>query len=85
MPFNKAEIRYSDNSWDFSKYTTLNVERKNFRFNFKGCAAPFLDDLKNFVLLSVLENHEKIQSPHKKFYSIKTFLNAMASNHQYKH
>ena len=33
MPFDKAPIRYSSNKWDFSKYTTLNINKKSFKFN----------------------------------------------------
>lgn len=75
LPFNKGEFYYSDNYWDFSAYTTLNIAQKNMKFKFELCCNTFRDDLKNFVLLRLLENKSKIQSIHKQFRTLYLFFN----------
>lgn len=75
MPFNKGEYYYSDNLWDFSQYTTLNVAKKNLKFRFELCCDTFKDDLKNYVLLQILENTNKIQTIHKEFRTLYAFFN----------
>lgn len=75
LPISKCEVYYSDDYWDFSELSSLNIVKNNMRFNFRPMAnSPFKDDLKNHVLLSLLENKTKIQSIHKRFLIIRKFL-----------
>jgi integrase len=75
LPFNKGEIYYSDNIWDFSPYTTLNVNKIKLKFNFELVCNTFRDDLKNYVLIKILNNTEKIQTTNKAFTVLYRFLN----------
>ena len=75
IPFSKGEYYYSDDFWDFSKYTTLNITKKTLKFNFNLCCETFKDDLKNYVLLQILENSNKIQTTHKEFRVLYNFFN----------
>lgn len=75
LPFDKFDIYYSDDLWDFSLASNLNIMKKSLKFNFGLMEnSAFKDDVKNYVLLSILENKTKIQTIHKEFYAIKTFL-----------
>ena len=75
LPFNKGDFYYSDNFWDFSRYTTLNISKKAMKFKFEMCCETFRDDLKNFVHLKLLENDMKIQSIHKQIVTLYNFFN----------
>lgn len=83
LPFNKGEFYYHDNYWDFSSYTTLNIAQKNMKFKFELCCETFRDDLKNFVLLKLLENKNKIQSIHKQFRTMYSFFNFVEKDGYY--
>lgn len=74
LPFDKFDIYYSDDLWDFSLASNLNITKRSLRFNFglMGNSA-FKDDVKNYVLLSILENKKKIQTIYCRFHTIKTF------------
>lgn len=75
LPFDKFDIYYSDDLWDFSLASNLNIMKKSLKFNFGLMEnSAFKDDVKNYVLLSILENKTKIQTIHWRFYAIKTFL-----------
>ena len=75
LPFDKFDIYYSDDLWDFSLASNLNIMKKSLKFNFGLMEnSAFKDDVKNYVLLSILENKTKIQTIHWGFYAIKTFL-----------
>ena len=75
MPFNKGTYYYSDNLWDFSQYNKLNINRKSLRFNFGRCCETFRDDLKNYVLIKILDNTSKIQTVNKEFGTLCSFFN----------
>lgn len=62
LPFNKGNMLYSDDIWDFSEYTKLNVESSNLRFYFDKVQSDFKNDLKNYALFKVIENKDKIQT-----------------------
>lgn len=70
----KCTISFSDNFWDFSSYTKLNVPPRKLKFNFDAIPYEFIDYVKFFILAEVLKNTSKIQSVHRKFGDIKSFL-----------
>ena len=75
LPFEKANVYYNDDLWDFTNLLKVNLSKSLFKFNFnllKG--SVFTDDAKNFVLLSLLDNKCKIQTIYKSFLVIKDFL-----------
>lgn len=80
IPFNKGNMCYSDMIWDFAPYTTLNIAKKNLKFKFSLCCDTFRDDLKNYVLLQILENNSKIQTTHKEFRTLYQFFNHAEKN-----
>lgn len=72
--FSDGEVLYSSNYWDFAKFIKIPVPHKCLCFNFDSLiGSPFIEDVKNFVLLSILENKYKIQSIYKRFITIKNF------------
>ncbi|WPC42391.1 tyrosine-type recombinase/integrase [Clostridium sp. JS66] len=79
LPFNKGTIYFSENLWDFSQYTALNVPKNYLIFNFKLCPDEFKDDLKAYVLIRILENNNKIQSIHRKFEELHKFFRFIIS------
>lgn len=70
----KGPLRFSDNFWDFSIYTDLNIPARKLQFKFDTIPYEFIDDAKFFILSEVLKNTSKIQSVHRKFGDIKSFL-----------
>lgn len=86
LPFSKGDIYYSDNKWDFSAFCDLNISKKCLRFNFGLMLdSAFKDVVKNYVLLSLLENNGKIQTIHKNFLNLKTFFLNIESKHHIYH
>ncbi len=83
LPFNKGEIYYSDRIWDFSLYTTLNVSRNKMKFNFERVNQIFRDDTKNYVLVKILENKNKVQSINRSFGVICRFFNHACEQNYY--
>lgn len=79
LPLNKGVIYFSDNLWDFSKYTTLNIPKKNLIFNYELCADEFKDDVKAYVLITLLDNKNKIQSINRNFDEICKYFNFISS------
>lgn len=75
IPFDKVKINYFDKSWDFRKYTNTNVSKKRMKFNFNNCCETFQETLKDFVLISLLNNRVKIQSVHQLFSKLYLFFN----------
>ena len=74
LPFNKGEMLYSDDVWDFSKYSKLNIVASDLRFYFDKGVDDFKDDLKNYALFKVIENKDKIQTIKGKLGHIIRFL-----------
>lgn len=83
LPFNKGDIYYSDSIWDFSPYTTLNVSRTKMKFNFQRVNEEFQDDTKNYVLVKILENKNKVQSINRSFGVICRFFNHVRKYNYY--
>lgn len=80
MPFDKGEYYYSDNIWDFSKYSSLNIDKKVLQFNFNVCCSTYRDDLKNYILIQLLQNTSKIQTIHNEFLILNRFFNKAESD-----
>lgn len=84
LPFSRLEINYADDVWDFSAVSTLNIQKSSFRFRFMRMGnSVFKDDVKNYVLLSVLENKLKIQVLNSRYHVIINFLLYVEKNHIY--
>lgn len=83
LPFSKAEIYYSDDVWDFSNFTTLNVSKRKMKISFDSMTEIFKDDVKNYVLIKIIENKIKVQSIHKNSEVLCKFFNFAYKNHYY--
>lgn len=81
LPINIGKIYYSDSVWDFSPYITVNVAKHSLRISFKSLNQPFCDDLKNYVLLKILENREKIQTIRGRALELRKFFAFLYENH----
>lgn len=76
LPFNKGVILYSSNLWDFTGFTSQNISSSDLKFNFKKISYEvFREDAKNYVLLRILQNTDKIQTINKHFNLIVKFFN----------
>ncbi len=75
LPFNTGEIFFSDNIWDFSSVTRLNISKSKLVFNFGRTVDLYHDDLKAFVLIKLLENKIKVQSINSAFSHLCLFFN----------
>lgn len=75
LPLEKLKIHYSNNFWDFSIYKATNIADVQFRFNFSTVASCYRDDIKNYVLINIIESRHKITVIKSRFYNISHFLN----------
>lgn len=75
LPIANADIYYADDMWDFSPYAILNVGRHSLRISFSGIRQPFKNNLKDFVLLKLMENKEKVQTIRRRVLELKRFFN----------
>lgn len=85
LPFDGVEIHYSDESWDFraKKKKVPNVPKSSFYFSFSDCPDTYLDDLKNFVLISIIENIKKIPSINAAMSTTKKFFQFAYENNYF--
>ena len=84
LPLTKGDIYYFDDIWDFSSFCTLNINKSNLRFHFENVAEPFRNDSKNYILVKLLDNKNKIQSINSSHDEIRRFLNYAHKCHFYK-
>lgn len=73
LPFNKANIYFTDMVWDFQEFTTLSIPRKVLVFKFDKCPEEFRDELKAYVLIQMLDRKTKVQTIHKNATYIRKF------------
>ncbi|GMQ65143.1 site-specific integrase [Vallitalea maricola] len=83
LPFSKANTYYSDDVWDFSKLTTINVSKRKMKIFFNSANGVFKDDIKNYVLIKMIENKIKVQSIRKNSEVLCKFFNFTYKNHCY--
>ncbi|MDY5578398.1 hypothetical protein [Porcincola intestinalis] len=83
LPFSKGNILYSDDVWDFSGFTTLNIPASALKINFANAPEEFRDDVKNYVLAKILDNQLKIQSIHSSAKSLWQFFRYAVARHIY--
>ena len=83
LPFSKVEVHYSDSIWDFSSLRKLNIPKDVMKLNFEQAPPAFVDDIKNFVLLKILDNKLKLQSIKRLCYLIMSFFNYVADEKKY--
>ena len=74
LPFDKIQVYYWDDNWDFSKYRTTNISISYFRFDFTNVPSCFKKDLKNFILISIIENRKKITRIYADLKNISSFM-----------
>lgn len=74
LPFDKIQVYYWDDNWDFSKYRATNISISYFRFDFTNVPSCFKKDLKNFILISIIENRKKITRIYADYRNISSFM-----------
>ena len=60
LPLDKLQIYYMDDFWDFSGYQKNNTSISHYHFDFSNAKDCFKDELKNYVLICVVEGRKKI-------------------------
>ena len=73
LPFSNLDIRFSDDTWNFSAATDLPVSRTRLVFYFDSSSA-YCEPLKMYVLDSILKKNVKIRALHNKVISVMRFL-----------
>ena len=61
LPFSNLDIRFSDDTWDFSAALTLPIENHKYIFKFNK-ESSYCDVLKMYVLNEVLRKSTKIRT-----------------------
>ena len=80
LPFNRVTVYYSDDYWNFEGYTNANIDTSYLHFYFQKCPTGFRDDLKNYVLLSIIQDRCKIQIIRDRFNLIRRFFCYISQN-----
>lgn len=75
LPIDKLKIFYSSDLWDFSEYRNTNLNISYFRFDFSEIASCYKEDVKNYVLINIIEGRHKISIIKSNFYDVCRFLN----------
>lgn len=83
LPFSKEKIFYTDNTWDFSSFTKLNIDRSKLKISFNNVVESYRNELKNYVVIKILENKNKIQTIHKNCLYIRKFFNFLYINNYF--
>lgn len=73
LPFSNLDIRFSDDTWDFSQTTSLPVSKTKLVFYFDSSSA-YCAPLKMYVLDGILKKNVKIRVLHSKVNSVMRFL-----------
>ena len=73
LPFSNLDIRFSDEVWDFSQTTDLPVPRNKLVFSFNNASA-YCEQVKMYVLDSILKKDTKIRVLQNKTLNIMRFL-----------
>lgn len=74
LPYNDTFMKFSDDIWDFRGEKADAVPSGTKVFNFTDLPDCFQDELKSYVLLSLLDNKKKIQSIHAYLFRVKKFI-----------
>lgn len=80
LPFDRLNVYYYDDYWDFSGFQATNTNISYYRFDFTKSPECFKEDLKNFVLISVIENRKKIGGIYENFRVMNKFLSFCVEN-----
>lgn len=62
LPFSKGEMHFSDDKWDFSLYSTLNIRKASLCMYFETIPECYKDLMKKFAIVSIMENRNKLQT-----------------------
>ena len=73
LPFSNLDIRFSDDTWDFSATTDLPVSKNKLVFYFNSDSA-YCEPLKLYVLDAILKKNVKIRVLHNKVITVMRFL-----------
>ena len=79
LPFDKSNMFFSDDIWDFSNFTNLSIPSSALKFNFNLCCDTYREQIKLYVLVQILNNDKKIQSIRREFSTLNYFLNYVES------
>lgn len=78
LPFDDLSIHYNDDFWDFEGITKANLDTSNFRFDFSRTDVRFRDELKGYVLISIVEGRLSLAIINRHFRAITKFLDFCA-------
>ena len=76
IPLSGGDLDYEDERWDFSAYSI--VKNPHSTLNFGDCTPIFRNDLKDFIILLILNGNIKISSIYSEFMQTKALLNYLA-------
>lgn len=82
IPLSGGILDYESDYWDFSEYTVVTTHSS--RFNFGYCSEIFREDLKDFVILRILNSNIKVTSLSDEFMRVRRFLNYLAETGLYR-
>lgn len=80
LPFPDCNSFYSDDLWDFSSYLHQGLGETLSKFAFHGLSEYYSDICKQYVLLKILENKDKLQVIHDKHLVIRRLFKYVISH-----
>ena len=79
LPFSKGEIRFSSDIWDFSEYSSLNINKSSLIFYFEPFPICYKKMEKYFIFISIINNKIKIQTLYSKHRCMRVFFSYLES------
>lgn len=83
LPFQGLDLYFSDNLWDFSSYTSLNVAKRDLKFNFLSINEHFRPIAKKYIISKFIENTLKLSSMYRHFGLLRTYFNFLLEHNVY--
>jgi len=83
LPFSLVTVFYSDDYWNFEGYTKANIDKHSLHYDFTTCPQSFREDLKNYVLINIIENRCKIGVIRSRMHELCKFFDFITENNYF--
>ena len=80
LPIDGVTVNYNSEVWDFTGLKRTNISNSSLKINFKKCPMCFIDSIKSYALVSIIEGAAKIQTIKRK---VSTLIDLLDISYKY--